>query len=175
MKRWLLGVLCFLAGVLVVPAAIYVYLDLGRPPVAVSDGAFPMEKTVVHKILGARIDKEVETVPMQPTDAALIAGAGTYKQQCAFCHGLPGKSSQLSRNMYPSIPQLWMSHRAGVVGVSDDPSGETYWKIKNGIRLTGMPSYKNILTEEQMWQVSLLLSSAAKPLPPDASATLAGR
>ena len=31
--------------------------------------------------------------------------------------------------------------------MSDDPPGETYWKVANGIRLTGMPSYKELLTE----------------------------
>ena len=53
----------------------------------------------------------------------------------------------------------------GVVGVSDDPVGETYWKVKNGIRLSGMPSYQTLLTDEQIWQVSTLLSQATSPLP----------
>ena len=51
-------------------------------------------------------------------------------------------------------------HNGNVVGVSDDPPGETYWKVANGIRLSGMPSYKDLLTETQMWQVSLLLANA---------------
>ena len=61
-----------------------------------------------------------------------------------------------------------------VVGVSDDQPGETYWKVANGIRLTGMPRYKELLTETQMWQVSLLLANADKPLPPAAVAILKG-
>jgi mono/diheme cytochrome c family protein len=65
-----------------------------------------------------------------------------------------------------------VKHRHGsVVGVSDDPPGETYWKVANGIRLTGMPSYKNILSETQMWQVAQLLANADK-LPADATAAL---
>ncbi len=63
----------------------------------------------------------------------------------------------------------WEKHGSGVVGVSDDPVGETYWKIKNGIRLSGMPAYGNAMTETQMWQVSLLLSRADKPLPAEAA------
>ena len=59
-----------------------------------------------------------------------------------------------------------------MVGVSDDPVGETYWKVKNGIRLTGMPSFEKALTEDQMWQVSLLLSKADKPLPAEAAKTV---
>ncbi len=75
--------------------------------------------------------------------------------------------------MFPRAPQLWQKHRHGsVVGVSDDPVGETYWKVKNGIRLTGMPAYQQILSEDQMWQVSLLLSQADKPMSPAASSAL---
>jgi len=61
-----------------------------------------------------------------------------------------------------------------VVGVSDDPPGETYWKVANGIRLTGMPSYKPQLSDTEMWQVSQLLANADKPLPPDALSILRG-
>ena len=68
--------------------------------------------------------------------------------------------------MYPHAPQLWAPHSDGVVGVSDAPPGETYWKVFNGIRLTGMPAYNQVLNETQIWQVSLLLANADKPLPP---------
>jgi len=40
--------------------------------------------------------------------------------------------------------------------------------VANGIRLTGMPAFKGVLTENEMWQVSLLLANADKPLPPAA-------
>ena len=60
------------------------------------------------------------------------------------------------------------------MGLTDDPPGETYWKVAYGIRLTGMPSYKDVLTENEMWQVSLLLANADKPLPPMALAILRG-
>jgi mono/diheme cytochrome c family protein len=43
--------------------------------------------------------------------------------------------------------------------------GETYWKVRNGIRLSGMPSFNSLLNETQMWQVSVLLAGADKPLP----------
>jgi hypothetical protein len=46
--------------------------------------------------------------------------------------------------------------------------------VANGIRLTGMPSYKEVLTDTQMWQVSLLLANADKPLPPAALSILHG-
>jgi len=50
--------------------------------------------------------------------------------------------------------------------------GSIYWKVKNGVRLTGMPAYGKALTEQQLWQVTLLLSVADKPLPADAAKTV---
>jgi thiosulfate dehydrogenase len=43
-------------------------------------------------------------------------------------------------------------------GVTDDPPSEIYWKAANGIRLSGMPSFKTKLTDTQLWQVSELLA-----------------
>ena len=61
---------------------------------------------------------------------------------------------------------MWKKHAKGnVVGVSDDEPGETYWKVANGIRLTGMPAYKHVMTDTQMWQVTLLLKNADQELP----------
>jgi mono/diheme cytochrome c family protein len=74
--------------------------------------------------------------------------------------------------MFPNAPQFFREHPNGEMSVGDDPVGETYWKIKNGIRLTGMPAYGKILSETQLWQVSLLLSMADKPLPAEASRTV---
>ena len=77
--------------------------------------------------------------------------------------------------MFPAPPALWEKHASSdVVGVSDDPPGETYWKVANGIRLTGMPAFKDTLTDTQIWQVSLLLANADKPLPPQALAIVMG-
>lgn len=78
--------------------------------------------------------------------------------------------------MFPGAPQLLEKHRnSSVVGVSDDPPGETYWKVANGLRLTGMPSFNKILSENEMWQVTLLLANADKPLPPAAVDMLSGQ
>lgn len=49
---------------------------------------------------------------------------------------------------------------AVVVLVTDAPVGETYWKVKSGIRLTGMPGFEGALSDAALWQVSLLLHEA---------------
>jgi mono/diheme cytochrome c family protein len=47
-------------------------------------------------------------------------------------------------------------------GVTDDPPQESFWKVQNGIRMTGMPGFQNTLTAPQLWQVSLMLANANK-------------
>jgi thiosulfate dehydrogenase len=163
-------------GLILVPVAVLAWFRFGQVPVAVNDPPLPQEKLLTSVPLNARIDREaVKTPPVQVNEDTLVAGAHIYSDQCAACHGFHGKPSGFGTHMFPGAPPLWEKHHTGdVVGVSDDPPGETYWKVANGIRLTGMPSYKETLTETQMWQVSLLLANADKPLPPGAVSILNG-
>lgn len=173
MGRFLLGLVI---GLILVPLCVLAYFKFGNPPVAVSDHPFPYEKLVTHVALNARIDRDKPSnPPIQPTAENLIAGAHIYGDSCAVCHGYHGQPSRIGQHEYPSAPPLWQKHRnSEVVGVSDDPPGETYWKVANGIRLTGMPAYKETLNDTQMWQVTLLLANADKPLPPGAVSILNG-
>ena len=59
--------------------------------------------------------------------------------------------------MYPVPPQLFHG-----TGVTDDDAWESYWKVENGIRMTGMPGFKGQLTETEIWQVSVLVKNADK-------------
>ncbi len=162
MGKILLG---FILAIILIPVGGYIYIRFGHPPVAVSDPAFPYEKQIVHIPLNARIDREMpKSAPFGTSEDVYETGAHVYHEQCSACHGDLGKSSDFGAHMYPSAPQLWKRHRDHV-GVSDDPVGETFWKVDNGIRLTGMPSYRHTLSTTQMWDVALLLKNADQPLP----------
>jgi thiosulfate dehydrogenase len=168
-------VIVLVIGLLLVPIGAFFYLHYGNPPVAVADSPFLFEKQIVHAPLHDRIAKDMpKSVPIQATPENLTAGAQIYRQNCAFCHGLNSQNSTVAPHMYPQVPQLWHAHGSNnVVGVSDDPPGETYWKVANGIRLSGMPSFEQVLSSTQMWQVSLLLANANKTLPQQAMDILA--
>jgi thiosulfate dehydrogenase len=60
--------------------------------------------------------------------------------------------------MFPIPPHLFPPHKE----VTDDPPGNIFWKVKNGIRLSGMPGFHSSLSDEQIWQVSPLLANADK-------------
>jgi mono/diheme cytochrome c family protein len=174
MVRFLLGVVL---GIVLAPLAVLGWFRFGQPPVAVSDPPLPFERQIVNVPMQARIKREmISTSPVQPDENDLVAGAQVYSDQCSSCHGFYGKPSSFAAHMYPRAPQLWQKHRRGTgVGVSDDPAGETAWKVDNGIRLTGMPAFKQMLSDTQIWQVSVLLANADKPLPPAALDILRGQ
>jgi thiosulfate dehydrogenase len=155
-------------GLLVVPFGLYLYLTGGAMPVATTDSDMPFERFFAKKALSARIAKDMpKTVPIQPTEANYLAGAELYKQHCGICHGLPlTPKTAMAAGMYPQPPRLLEGK-----GVTDDEPGESYWKIFNGIRLTGMPGFSKSLSETQMWQIALLVANADK-LPASAKAAL---
>lgn len=156
LKGFLLG---FLLCLLVIFAGVYFYFSTGRAPVAVADPPMPMEKKFAHMALSARIEKApAAQSPVAADEKTYLAGADVYKDHCAVCHGIPGRDKTgIASGMFPPPPQLFKG-----VGVTDDPASETYWKARNGIRLTGMPGFQGHLNDTQLWQVSLLLANADK-------------
>jgi thiosulfate dehydrogenase len=151
-------------GLLILPLAFFFYVINGKTPVAASDSPMPFEKFIAHGALHARIKKEAPERDVNSfTPADLASGVPVYRSNCAFCHGLPLQSpSAASQGMFPRPPQLFNEKES----VTDDPVGVTYWKVKNGIRLSGMPGFQKSLSDQQMWQVSALVARADK-LPPD--------
>ena len=165
MRVFVFGVIL---GAVLVPLCVYYYFVSGNAPAATSAPAMPFEKMLAQKALSARIDKEMpKNVPIQPTEENFAAGAQIYRDNCAVCHALPGqKETAIAVGMYPRPPKLLEGK-----GVTDDPAGESYWKVANGIRLTGMPGFRDALSDSQMWQVSLLVAQADK-LPKSVSDSL---
>jgi thiosulfate dehydrogenase len=153
----------------------FLYLKFGPHPVAVADAPFPFERQVVKAPLKARIKRQMQHAPFGISEDVFEEGAHIYQAQCAMCHGTPGHDSLLAKHMYPAAPQLWKKHGPhGVVGVSDDEAGSTYWIVANGIRLTGMPSFTHVLSDREMWEVSLLLKNADQELPDPVNQILNG-
>lgn len=156
MRAFIVGVII---GIVLVAAGVYVYFAYGYAPAAVEDKPMPFERTLANRSLDAHIEKEMpRSAPIPPDETTFLAGAQVYDQHCGICHGYPNmEQGAMPKGMFPKPPQLFKGK-----GVTDDPAGETFWKVENGIRLTGMPEFRHILNETQMWQVSLLLANADK-------------
>jgi len=149
----------FIAALILIGGGGLGYVALGLAPVATASAPLPFEKLITGIALNARVKKEApKSSPIPASDQLYAAGAQIYRDNCAVCHGLPGRDqTAIAKGEFPKPPELFKGK-----GVTDNPAGVTYWKVANGIRLTGMPGFSGSLSSEQMWQVSLLLSNADK-------------
>ena len=140
----------------------YLYFSGGHAPVATKSPEMLMEHKLAHIALDAYLAKLPHPAPPVAQDEqSYLEGAKVYKEHCSVCHGLPGEpKNAIASGMFPPPPQLFRG-----TGVTDDEAWETYWKVYGGIRMTGMPSFSDHLSETKMWQVSVLLKNADKISP----------
>jgi mono/diheme cytochrome c family protein len=143
-------------------AAFYLVAVSGGIP-ANADAKPPrIERWIAKKALHAAIERQASKNPnpVALDDANLIAGIKLYAADCAVCHGAAdGNPSHIAHGLYQKAPQL-AKH-----GVEDDDDGETYWKLYHGIRMTGMPAFRESLSENELWQITLFLKNMDS-LPP---------
>lgn len=154
MRSFVTGII---VGALLLVLGLFGYFLAGQAPVATDSAPMPFEKYLAKKALHKALERDMpHSVPIPTDEPNYLAGAETYKADCAVCHGLPGKPmTAIAKGMFPKPPELMQGK-----GVTDDPAEETYWKVVHGIRLTGMPGFRGSLSDTQAWQVSILLAHA---------------
>lgn len=155
----------FIAGVVAVIVigliAVYLVLRSGLIPANADAKPGGFELWAANTSLEGTLRKKAPEGPnpVALTDANLIEGIRLYGDHCAICHGTAAgdaSASPIAKGLYPAPPQL------AAEGVEDDPEGESFWKIKHGIRLTGMPSWSKSLNERQIWTIALFLKHMDK-------------
>lgn len=135
------------------------YIELGVMNVA----ALNPDNSVVAAILHETSERSVAVrYKENPVPEGLLdkpelikAGAQLYARNCAFCHSAPGREpGPQGKGENPRPPQGFF--RAGRhVNVQ-----EQFWYIKNGVKMTGMPSFVPTMDEAKMWSVAAFLGKA---------------
>jgi mono/diheme cytochrome c family protein len=85
--------------------------------------------------------------------ATIQAGARAFAQHgCANCHGAPGVNwAKYSEGLRPDPPDLKDL-------VNDRRPAQLFWVIKNGINMTGMPSFGLAgAKDEEIWSIAAFL------------------
>src|SRR5438105_1699562 len=89
-------------------------------------------------------------IPQAPSNlqASIEEGDKLFGTECAACHGMEGnKPTDAGRWMYPRAADLTSPD---VQRYSDR---ELFWIIKNGIRLSGMPAFGRVESDEHIWNL----------------------
>jgi|SRR5215472_3391870 len=88
--------------------------------------------------------------PPAPRDrkASIASGETLYGLECGMCHGADGcAQTNMGRWMYPRAANLTAQE------VQNYSEAEMFWIINNGIRLSGMPAFNKVETEEHIWNL----------------------
>jgi mono/diheme cytochrome c family protein len=149
----LLAVIGILAIVAVIGAAVY-FLG-GFYNVAGTQPQPDFVASTIFRVRVASIDRHAsETPSVSLDDPALVqAGARAFTERgCVNCHGGPGvKWAKFSEGLHPSPPDL----KEIVNGI--EPR-QLFWVIRNGIDMTGMPSFGPIgVPDPEIWSIVAFL------------------
>ncbi len=93
--------------------------------------------------------------PLRESEANYASAKEIYKENCANCHGASGKGDGSEAMMYDPAP----SDLTDAPHMSKLSDGEIFYQITQGRK--PMPSFRKKLTEEQRWQLVLLVRSMA--------------
>lgn len=88
-------------------------------------------------------------------------GQEHFGHHCGICHGLDGQNTGVpfAQKMEPPVADLASRD------VQEYTDGQLKWIIENGIDPSGMPGWKGVLTDEEMWKIVLYM----RHLPPKGS------
>lgn len=132
-----------LVTALIVAAFFLVGCTANKKPSTVETTLANMAKDVVIPIEAEKMQD-----PLTVNGGTLREGKTLYLQSCVICHGPDGHGqTALGRSMYPPAMDLTSPH------VQHWNDAELFWIIQNGVRLTGMPSWKSTISEQDTWKL----------------------
>ena len=165
MKAFILGILLTIAAIIVV--GIFV-AETGRVDMRADQPPPYLERRLAGGAMDASVDRNAPkaTNPLQPTNDNLIAGAKVYLDHCALCHGDAARpQAPLAESFYPRPPQF-------VSDAADMGDQDNYYITQHGIRWSGMPGWKNVLSDREIWEVVTFIGHMGN-LPPEVKSVFA--
>ncbi len=108
-----------------------------------------MTKVKQKITIGGKEDKN----PVPDTQANVDEGKEHFGHHCQICHGLDGQNTGVpfAQQMSPPVADLKSKD------VQDYTDGQLHWIVLNGINPSGMPAWKGILEEDEIWKVVLYM------------------
>jgi mono/diheme cytochrome c family protein len=116
--------------------------------------------------------------PLPETDEVVSQGQEVFLGSCAQCHGADAHGdTNVGHNMNPPAMDLSSPH------VQHWSDAELFWIIQNGVRLTGMPSWKSSISDNDTWKLAHFIhnlprldaASASAALPSQAQAAVSAQ
>jgi mono/diheme cytochrome c family protein len=100
---------------------------------------------IKHLVVGGKKQSD----PLPQNNENIKAGRKNFANYCVACHGLDGQRTGVpfADSMSPPVPSL---ADASIQRYTD---GQLHSVIVNGMAPSGMPASRNILNDEEIWQI----------------------
>jgi mono/diheme cytochrome c family protein len=121
-----------------------------------------VEKSVVQEVKKqVTIGGKDWTNPVPDNEASVKEGMEHFQHHCQVCHGLDGHATGVpfAAMMDPPVPDLDEKE------IQEYTDGQLKWIIENGIAPSGMPAWKGMLDDDEMWKIVRFM----RKLPPPGS------
>ncbi|MEP7241411.1 MAG: cytochrome c [Devosia sp.] len=133
-------------------AAYYGLFDVAAivpdPPLFAKAMHYVSDRAVAVRLGEIKVPDRLDKPPL------IQAGAVLFAQNCVTCHGGPGlASTKVAQGLNPAPPDLFRSGR-------DAEPDETFWFVKNGVKMTGMPGFGPTMTDAEIWSLTAFLHQA---------------
>jgi mono/diheme cytochrome c family protein len=140
----------------VVAGGILAYIWTGRYNVSATaphwDITSKLLETARHRSITAH-SKEISVNPSVSDPQFVEKGLHHFHPMCRLCHGAPGyQRFEFAVGLYPNAPDLASEHIR-----QEWNDAELFWIVKNGLKMTGMPSFGATHGEEELWGIIALV------------------
>jgi cytochrome c553 len=145
----------------VVPLGAYAFVHSGLFNVGASDPHTKLTFWVTHETMIHSVRRHAASVepPRRLSVQRIVGGFCSYETHCVACHGAPAIArEQWVGGLMPQPPYL-------VDATSQWTPDQLFWIAKNGIKMTAMPSWRDSMSDRQIWDVVGFLE-ALRQLPP---------
>jgi mono/diheme cytochrome c family protein len=162
MRGFIFGVVVTL---LTIACGAFAVSQFGLYPIGADNPPGSLERALAERAMDhyAEKHKPAGENPVQPTSANLTEGAKEYEEHCAFCHGgAKATISPMQNKFNPPTPQL-------ISSMPDADDAWLFWVTKHGVRMTGMPAWGGVLSDDEMWKIIAFIKHSDQ-LPPEVQA-----
>lgn len=150
--KTLATVVLTLAGVLVAgSAAVVAVAYSGAVDVAATHPPSALVKWFLQTARSRAVTRRAQgiRVPDLNAPALIRTGAHHYHEMCVTCHGAPGVAvGEAAQGLEPPPPRLYKGP-----AMNRQVAAETFWVVKNGIQMTGMPGFGKTHDDRKIWAI----------------------
>ncbi len=154
-KHFVLGIMATLAAIAL---SVFLVSRLGLFPIGADNPPSSLERNLASRAVNVYADNHKPAMdnPMAATPANLADGAEEYEEHCAVCHGgAAARISPMQAKFSPPVPQI-------VNRIPGDDDAWLFWITKHGVRMTGMPAWDGVLSDNDIWKIIAFIKNSDK-------------